>query len=73
VLAFIEELRLTSKPDKGVVGELKREMWRETVDYLENDEREAERAGKASERLDAEAAAREKRVELWSTKPKAKL
>jgi hypothetical protein len=72
VLAFIEELKLTSKPDKGVVGELKREMWRETVDYLESDEREAERAGKASERLDAEAAAREKRVEAWAAKAKAK-
>ncbi|KAF2437312.1 enoyl-CoA hydratase/isomerase [Karstenula rhodostoma CBS 690.94] len=70
VLKFIEELKLTSKPDKGVVGELKREMWRETVDFLENDEREAGRLGKASDRLAAEAAEREKKVEAWSAKAK---
>lgn len=70
VLKFIDELKLTSKPDKGVVGELKREMWRETVDFLENDEREAEQLAKASDRLAAEAAEREKRVEAWSAKAK---
>lgn len=70
VLKFIEELKLTSKPDKGVVGELKREMWRETVDFLENDEREADRRDAASDRLAAEAAEREKRVGAWLTKAK---
>ncbi|KAL5404368.1 hypothetical protein PMIN03_009225 [Paraphaeosphaeria minitans] len=73
VLKFIEELKLTSKPDKGVVGELKREMWRETVDFLENDGREAELRDKASDRLAAEDAEREKRVEAWSAKAKSKL
>ncbi|KAL1603495.1 hypothetical protein SLS60_005082 [Paraconiothyrium brasiliense] len=69
-LKFIEELKLTSRPDKGVVGDLKREMWRETVEFLENDERESELLRKASDKLDAEAAERKKRVEAWSTKAK---
>ncbi|KAJ4345206.1 uncharacterized protein N0V89_011335 [Didymosphaeria variabile] len=73
VLTFIEELKLTSRPDKGVVGDLKREMWRETVNFLENDERESERLRKASDRLDAEAAEREKKIQAWSAKVQAKL
>lgn len=34
VLTFIEEMKLVDKAKSGVYGQLKKEMWRETVGYL---------------------------------------
>ncbi len=36
LLKFVEETKLVDKAKSGVYGRLKREMWRETVGYLEN-------------------------------------
>lgn len=36
VLKFVEEMKLVDKAKSGVYGSLKKEMWRETVGYLED-------------------------------------
>ncbi|KAL8918932.1 MAG: hypothetical protein Q9172_005200 [Xanthocarpia lactea] len=36
VLKFVQEMRLVDKAKSGVYGQLKAEMWRETVGYLED-------------------------------------
>ena len=36
VLKFVEEMKLVDKAKSGVYGSLKREMWRETVGYLDD-------------------------------------
>ncbi|KAL8714293.1 MAG: hypothetical protein Q9225_006597 [Loekoesia sp. 1 TL-2023] len=35
-LKFVEEMKLVDKAKSGVYGQLKKEMWRETVGYLED-------------------------------------
>lgn len=72
VVAFVEEFKLVSKTDKGVYGKLKREMWRETVAFLDApDEEEGykERVKRQDEELERKA---RERVKDWET-AKAKL
>ncbi|KAI4759113.1 putative carnitinyl-CoA dehydratase [Aureobasidium sp. EXF-3400] len=72
VVAFVDELKLVSKTDKGVYGLLKREMWRETVAFLDapDEEREyKEKVKKQDEELERKA---KQRVKDWET-AKAKL
>ncbi|THY05777.1 putative carnitinyl-CoA dehydratase [Aureobasidium pullulans] len=72
VVAFVDELRLVEKTDKGVYGLLKREMWRETVGLLDNGDEEPEvkeKVRKQDEELKRKA---EQRVKDWET-AKAKL
>ena len=57
----------------AVYGELKREMWRETVGYLEKFGDEDRRDFLAQAKRLREKAAAEKQVEQWETKPKSKL
>lgn len=76
-LKFIDELALVSKAQPGMSGqkvlsELKREMYRETVELLENGNKEAARDSALAEKLECEDAAREKNVATASW-TKAKL
>ncbi|KAH0395741.1 hypothetical protein KCU89_g10019, partial [Aureobasidium melanogenum] len=69
---FVEELGLVSKTDKGIYGLLKKEMWRETVAFLDapDDEPEyKEKVKKQDEELEKKAKAR---VKDWEA-AKAKL
>ncbi|KAK4554796.1 hypothetical protein LTR86_008298 [Recurvomyces mirabilis] len=78
ILALVDELKLVQKAGKGmtgkaVYGELKREMWRETVGYLENfrdeDQIDFMRVTKGlRERAEAD-----KQVSQWEAKLKSKL
>ncbi|KAH0386445.1 putative carnitinyl-CoA dehydratase, partial [Aureobasidium melanogenum] len=72
VVKFVEELGLVSKTDKGIYGLLKKEMWRETVAFLDapDDEPEyKEKVKKQDEELEKKAKAR---VKDWEA-AKAKL
>lgn len=76
-LKFIDELALVSKAQPGMSGqkvlsELKREMYRETVELLENGNEEAARDNALAEKRQREDAAREKNV-ASATWTKAKL
>ena len=73
VLKLVEELALVSKAQpgmsgKGVYSELKREMYRETVAFLENGNEEAAREEALAERQQREDATREKNVETATWK-----
>ena len=66
-LKFIDELALVAKAQPGMSGQsvlsdLKREMYRETVELLENGNEEAERDSALAEKRKREDAAREKNV-----------
>jgi Delta3-Delta2-enoyl-CoA isomerase len=68
-LAHIEELKLVQKAGKGmsgkaVYGDLKREMWRETVSYLENHGAEDGRDFLQQAQKKHESEAAEKKVKL---------
>lgn len=67
---YIDEMKLTTKLDKGVYGMLKREMWRETVDYLENWGEEANREYAIDARRKQDIAERQKKVKAWEAKAK---
>jgi len=74
-MKFIDELKLVAKAGpgatgKGVYGQLKREMYRETVGYLESWGEEADRDFAIAQKTLKEQAASKKRVEAWE---KAKL
>lgn len=76
-LKFIDELALVSKAQPGlsgqqVVSDLKREMYRETVELLENGSEEAARDAAIAEKRQREDAAREKNVST-ATWTKSKL
>lgn len=77
MLKLVEELALVSKAQPGISGQvvysdLKREMYRETVAFLENGNEEAAREEALAERRQREDATREKNVETATWK-KAKL
>lgn len=57
---------------KAVYGDLKREMWRETVGYLEDFGAEDSRGFVSHAKRDKERAVAEKKVKQWET-VKAKL
>ncbi|KAF2151077.1 ClpP/crotonase [Myriangium duriaei CBS 260.36] len=69
-LKFIDESKLQTKSDKGVYGELKREMWRETVYYLENHGEDSTRQLEWTLARTKENAIRDKRVKAWEAKAK---
>jgi len=76
-LKFVDELKLVSKAQPGMSGkiaysDLKREMYRETVGYLENGSEEAAREAAFANKLAKEEALRAKNVKA-STWVKAKL
>ena len=64
-LGFIGEMKLVGKPEKGVYGALKREMWRETVRYLEDQAEESQRDLAVRVAQARETAERERRVGEW--------
>jgi len=75
VLTYIDELRLVQKAGKGmtgkqVYGDLKREMWRETVEYLENFGAEDGREFMIEAQKKRERAISERRVKEWQVKAK---
>lgn len=71
---FVVEMKLVGKADSGVYGQLKEEMWRETIGYLEE-------GGKVEEGLMRERAERgqarlkesRRRIEDWAKSGRAKL
>lgn len=76
-LTFVDELGLVAKAQPGMSGqqvysELKREMYRETVELLENGNEEAAREAAMAEKRAKEDARREKNV-ATATWQKAKL
>lgn len=80
-MAHIEEFKLVAKAQKGasglaVYGQLKEEMWRETVTYLEDVTEESIREERRALKEGKERAKREARVEQWEVQrggEKAKL
>ncbi|KAG8623482.1 hypothetical protein KVT40_008458 [Elsinoe batatas] len=69
-LKFVEELQLTKKAEKGVYGELKREMYRESLHLLENPHEEANRTIEITLSKAKEDDARKQKVQAWSAKAK---
>lgn len=74
-LTYVEELKLVQKAGKGmsgkaVYGELKSEMWRETVGYLENFGDEHNREFAIQERRRRDRLLSEGKVEQWEAKAK---
>ena len=75
VLTHIDELKLIEKAGKGmngraVYGLLKREMWRETVGYLENFGAEDARDFATDARIERNRQESEKKVGAWEVKAK---
>ena len=69
-LKHISELKLTQKAGSGmsgkrVYGELKLEMWRETIEYLDRWGEEANRDFETQSRLRKMTNERERRVKEW--------
>lgn len=76
-LAHIEEFKLVQKAQPGMSGksvyaELKQEMWRETVEYLEQTSEESIRLHSKWLQWQREKQAREEKVKKWEM-AKAKL
>ncbi|KAK0958522.1 hypothetical protein LTS01_021829 [Friedmanniomyces endolithicus] len=74
-LTYVDELKLVQKAGKGmsgkqVYGDLKREMWRETVDYLENFGAEDGRDFMIQARRKREREVAEGKVKMWEAKAK---
>ncbi|KAL8896357.1 MAG: hypothetical protein Q9207_007745 [Kuettlingeria erythrocarpa] len=65
LLKFVEETKLVDKAKSGVYGRLKREMWRETVGYLENHVGSQTRIKEEVEADKGRADEEEKRVADW--------
>ncbi|RDL36589.1 uncharacterized protein BP5553_05941 [Venustampulla echinocandica] len=73
-LKFIEERKLVTKGSTGVYGDLKAEMFRETVGYLDGDEREEERSRGLYKIEDQRRKEGNRRVDEWKrSKSGAKL
>ena len=69
-LAFIQDANLTSKPDKGVYGLLKAEMWKESLALLENSGQNGGMDKGKSDSQKREDSERERRVKEWELKAK---
>jgi len=74
-LTYVDELKLVQKAGKGmngkqVYGDLKREMWRETIDYLENFGAEDGRDFMIQARRKREREVAEGKVKVWEAKAK---
>jgi len=73
-LAFIKEKKLTEKAKTGVYSELKQEMYRETLGYIDGYEAEERRTEKIAKEEDVRKEDGKKRVAEWEKKVnKAKL
>jgi t-SNARE complex subunit (syntaxin) len=77
-LSFIDEMKLVAKAGPGMSGksvltELKREMYRETLGYLEDFGSEDARDYQIQQRAKRDAEERQKKVAAWASKIKAKL
>ena len=69
-LKFVDEMQLVSKTDKGVYGALKREMWRETIHYLENFTEESNKEIANQLARTHENVRRESKIKAWEAKAK---
>lgn len=69
-LTFVAELKLIDKASKGVYGQLKQEMWRETVALLDNWSTEAAQVTTETMQRAAAKAEREANVKAWEAKAK---
>lgn len=67
-LTLVRELKLVNKADKGVYGHLKREMWRESLQYLEGHGEEETKHAHAALALNKEQAKRERKVQDWEAR-----
>lgn len=73
VLELIEQRKLTEKGKSGAYGHLKKELYRDSVDYLDNHEREHNLEREWFEQEDKRKAQGEERVRKWKTENNAKL
>ena len=76
VILFAKEMGLVDKAKSGVYGKLKKEMWRETVGYLDDAEDSERSIGREVEEEKKREIEQRKRVEDWEGKSgntKAKL
>ena len=74
VLKLVRERDLLSKAESGVYGDMKAEMWRESVALLDGHQANEERARDLAEKLKIEKTARAQRVDEWRRKnPLARL
>lgn len=64
-LSYIAEMKLISRADKGVYGKLKREMWRETVRFLESWDEESGKEIREGMIRQREDERREEGVRRW--------
>lgn len=65
VLKFVDELGLVDKAKSGVYGRLKREMWRETVGYLDDFGRSERRVEREMEEHKRREEGEEKKIVEW--------
>lgn len=65
VLQFVHELGLVNKAKSGVYGRLKREMWRETVGYLDDVGRSERRVERETEENKRREEREEKKIVEW--------
>jgi enoyl-CoA hydratase/carnithine racemase len=68
VLALVEKLKLADRPKTGVYGYLRREMYRESLKYLETTEEGEARDAKTYEEEAQREEAGKKRVAEWKAK-----
>ncbi|CAL3962547.1 unnamed protein product [Diplocarpon coronariae] len=73
LLKFVDERQLAVKGKTGVYGLLKAEMFRESLDYLEGDERETKRDNEYLKREEERKRIGGERVAEWEKNAKAKL
>lgn len=64
-MTFIQEMELVEKSRSAVYGELKREMWRETVGYLEGFQEEERREARQEKLQTRHREDSEERVAKW--------
>lgn len=72
-LKLIEQGKLTTKSDAKVYGLMKREMWKETLYYLDNQWEEATIDSKWSVEKAREDELRNQRIEAFKINSKSKL
>ncbi|KAL8635761.1 MAG: hypothetical protein Q9228_006785 [Teloschistes exilis] len=65
VLKFVDELGLVDKAKSGVYGRMKREMWRETVGYLDDFGRSERRVEREMEEHKRREESGEKKIVEW--------
>ena len=77
-LTHVEEFKLVQRSQKGMsgmaaYGALKQEMWRETIEYLEQTSEESIRGSAKALQWRWEREERERKVQGWEERVKAKL